>query len=334
MGSRPRADEARAPSRRAVLAAMTGVPLSACLSPTGSGRPSPALTIYAPAPPETPLHPLNLDLERAVHSHAPGLSISTQPVALPESINRILAVPAPMRPYHLPIVTTVDLPLARAGAGPDWHRYPVASPDLLFVSTLYDVGFGIQVFDDTITSPDQLRGRRIAAPARPSAVRLLTEALLGDGWGVLDDVALVDSRPGDVPRLAAEGAIAGASWNLILPGAAGPAPMLGERAGGARYLDIDAGALNRVTAVRGFTARRFDGWKGHHLLSFAQALAAWAATPDDVVEQVLAAIEMGGPQAPGLPDTASAMADWPALRQDELHPAARRYLAARGMRLS
>ena len=42
-------------------------------------------------------------------------------VALPESINQILALPPGTRAGHLPIVTTVDFALARAGGGPDWR---------------------------------------------------------------------------------------------------------------------------------------------------------------------------------------------------------------------
>ena len=105
-------------------------------------------------------------------------------IPLPDSINAITD-----KRHELPIVTTVDFLPARDGTGPSWHAYHRANKDLKLVCALYEVAFGILVFR---------KGPRIGVPPRPSSVRVLTEALLRDGYGILDEVELVDLRPDEV----------------------------------------------------------------------------------------------------------------------------------------
>jgi hypothetical protein len=306
-----------------------------------------ALTIYSPAPPGNMLHELNLNLGRALDRWADGLGATVVPVPLPESINAIGALPDSGKRHRLPIVTTVDLRPAIAKAGPDWHAFSRANADLKFVTSLYDVAFGICAFDAAIASPHALRDRRIGAPPRPSSVRVLTEALLRDGWGILDDVEIVDLPPGEVAAAVAAGRIHATSWNFLHRAADGFVPLLANlvRTGAAHWLDVApdaAAAMGRANpfdcetvavpagavsgAAGGATPARTTT-----LLSFKQALAAWVCTEDDVVARILRCLAERGSEYAGLPRGVGAMAAWPALKRTVTHPAALRFFEAHGV---
>ena len=326
-----------AATRRCFLSSLAGLP-AAGLSGAGEAHgtmTNTPLTIYSPAPPTNPMHVLNQQLVRAA-ADFPGLSsIKLLAMALPESVNSIAGMPATARPTHLPIVTTVDFRLAREGAGPAWHNYWRANGDLKFVATLYAVGFGVQAANVDITEPGHLRGKRIGVPPRPSAVRLMTEALLRDGWGVLDDVTLVDLSPPQIAAALESGAIDATSWNLLTPSPAGFQPMLPDlwRSARGRYLAVSDDALDRINAANPFRLATSKAFPGElPLLSFAQALAAWDDTDTSQINALLACMEARGGQYAGLPDDVAAMAQWPDLRSTEVHPVALEFYTARGFK--
>jgi hypothetical protein len=300
--------------------------MTSALASTAS--PADCLRIYSPAPTAGPLHALNLQLAAAAKDWPTLPPLETVAIALPESINGITQR-AGDRSRHLPIVTTADFRPARLGSGPAWHAYDRPSPDLKFVATLYDVGFGIQVRPGIGTDPEALRGKRIAAPPRPSAVRLLTEVLLRDGWDMLGDVEIVDATPQAALAAFKAGEVDALSWNLVLPGAAHFAPMLpadGE------YLPVGESALARINAANDFTLALAPCLAGAPpLLSFAQALAAWDGTDDALITELLACLVARGPSYPGLPHGVEAMVRWPGLEADEMHPAALRFYTDRGL---
>jgi hypothetical protein len=286
-----------------------------------------AICIYSPAPPTGPLHTLNLQLEAAA-ADWPALSgMETVAIALPESINQITRNESD-RSRHLPIVTTADFRPARLGSGPAWHTYDRPSPDLKFVAALYDVGFGVQVRAGADDDPKALRGKRIAAPPRPSAVRLLTEVLLRDGWGIFDEVDIIDASPQTAIAAFHAGEVDALSWNLVLPTAAGFSPMLAAQG---KYLTVDNDDLARIHAANDFRlALTMCLADAPPLLSFAQALAAWDSTDDALVTALLDCLAAHGSDYPAVPDTIEAMTRWPGLALDEVHDAALRFYQGRG----
>ena len=286
------------------------------------------MRIYSPAPPAGPLHALNLQLEAAAKGWPSLPPLETVAIALPESINGITESAAD-RSRHLPIVTTADFRPARLGSGPAWHAYDRPSPDLKFVAALYEVGFGIQLRPGLGTEPEALRGKRIAAPPRPSAVRLLTEVLLRDGWNMLDDVEIVDATPQGALAAFKASEVDALSWNLALPGAAHFVPML--PADGA-YLAVGEAALARINAANDFTLALVPCLSGAPpLLSFAQALAAWDSTDEELVTELLACLAARGSNYAGLPHSVDAMVRWPGLTADNVHAAALRFYTVRGL---
>lgn len=293
------------------------------------------LTIYSPAPPTNPMHKLNLALAGAAVGHPSLDALNIPPLALPQSITNVASEPPTERAAYWPIVTTVDFALARAGAGPDWHGYPRPCPDLKFVSRLYDVGFGISLWDGPADDYRSLRGKRIAVPPRPSAVRLMTEVLLRDGWDILDDVTLVDMVPPAIADAKAAGEVDGTSWNLVVPCASGYRTMLpDDLVTSGHFVPVDEGALLRINGAHPFTlalSLLLDGVPP--LLSFAQALAAWNESDPAQITAMLEFIEAKGGSLPGYPRSSKEMAAWPGLTGKEVHPVARAFFGARGIEI-
>jgi hypothetical protein len=262
----------------------------------------PQLVIYSPAPATTLLHELNQDLGRAI-----GATVVATP--LPDSVNAIGRLPEAEKRHRLPIVTTVDFLPARDRTGPLWHAYDLANKDLKLVCALYDVAFGIMAFES-----GSLKGRKIGVPPRPSSVRVLTEALLRDGWGILEEVELVDLRPGEV----AASRVHATSWNLLVQTPEGYVPLLSRLTG--RWLDVSEESIAAINRANPF---KLDGvrMKDVTLLSFKQGLAAWDCTEDSVVISLLQRLAEQG--------SLEGMLSWPALSADLLHPGAAQFFRAR-----
>lgn len=277
---------------------------------SGSRAAHPALTIYSPAAPPNMLWSINEGVGAKLSACGAAAEVETVAMALPEAINRIGAWPD--RAVRLAIVTTADFLPAVRGEGPDWHRYARAHDDLKFVASLYEVGIGMMVFDEGIQTPTDLKGRRIAVPRRPSSLRVMAEALLGDGWGILDEATLVDLPPHAVAEAAEAGRIDATTWNLMTETQDGFRPLLPALSEMGRWLSVSEGDIERINASNPFTTEAVTV-AGARLMSFRQALSAWSATGDAQVLAILHCLEAA---------SATAMGDWPGLKDIWVHPAA------------
>lgn len=298
------------------------------------------VVIYSPAPVATPLHKANAELVSALDASF-SLSAGIVAMPLPDSINTINTLAPQDRAFHLPIVTSVDFLPAIHRAGPGWHAYDRANTDLKMAAALYDVAFGVFAISGQISSPEDLRGKTIGVPPRPSSVRLLTEALLRDGWGILDAVELVDLPPPAVPDALSSGRIDATTWNLLTfgPGKLAPAIPGLLQMPGAHWIDVDDQAVARINAANPFKISQSQvrserlaepGARGATLLSFKQGLAVWSATPDMIVTEILERLTMrgGGALSPG------DMADWPFATADLFHPAACAFFRRNGIAIA
>jgi hypothetical protein len=269
------------------------------------------LTLYSPAPATIRMHALNQVLgERLAGA---GISNEVVAVALPDAVNNICDLAAPERALHLPIMTSVDLLPAIRKTGPQWHAYNRANADLRLLASLYDVGFGISVFDPVICTPEDLRGRAVYCPPRPSSVRLMTEALLFDGWGLEGQVELVDCRPPDLVPLIADGTLAATSWNLVTLERGTTTSLIPAKL---RFLPVDGPVLDRMNAAMAapLGSCLVDGTP---VIAFRQGICVWDETPDDMCRDILDAITQGG--APFFDDPADQKA-WPGLSDRHRHP--------------
>lgn len=295
------------------------------------------LVLYSPAPPTISLHAHNEALGEALRACDVAADIKVVAMALPDSINAINQLDSTVKPYHLPIITTLDFQPAIRGGAPTWHAYEPVNPDLKFVAALYEVTFGVLVFDSDIRTPADLAGRRIAVPPQPSSVRWFSEALLRDGWNVLDQVTLVEMRPPDIPAALARGEIDATTWNIMSETPDGYIPLLPMllEAEGAHWLDMDQRTEAAINAANPFIVEqvpvspdRLIGVQSTagapaSLLSFRQGLAAWASTPDQLVSEILTCMSSAN-----LPFGTGSSFDeeqlrWPGLNDADVHTAAR-----------
>ncbi len=299
----------------------------------GSGADA-RLKIFSPSPPSVMLHQLNLTLGQKLNDC--GIQNTVIPLALPDSINQFSSGDSEKKKTELPIVTTIDFFPAVHRKGPSWHSYAKPNTDLKFVASLYDVAFGVLAFDKSIKNPEDLKGKRIGAPPRPSAVRVFTEALLRDGWGILDDVEIVDIYPPALIGAVTRGEIQATTWNLVTQSANGVSavvPDLLELENGA-WLEADEEAVRAMNEASAFevdiTYLQSDAEAQTALFSFRQALAAWEATPDETITNILSCMTDGNPISGDLYSDIDELAKWPGLDAMQVHRAALAFYRKRG----
>ncbi len=289
----------------------------------------PALSIYSPAAPPIVLWSINEEIGETLETCGAGRDVETIAQALPDSVNAIGKMPD--RAAHLPIVTTIDFSPAVKGTGPAWHAYERPHEELKFVASLYEVGIGVMVFDENIRTPNDLIGKTIALPRRPSSLRVMAEALLRDGWNILDKVEVLDDLgPRDIAAAIAEGRVDATTWNMMVETPDGMRPLLPGAMKAGRWLSVDETHIDQINAKNDFTtaavvidvesaSSESETLENATLLSFRQALAAWSATDDKQVEAILQCLETAhGARA----ESAVVMNDWPGLAETTVHPAA------------
>ncbi|WP_180897909.1 TAXI family TRAP transporter solute-binding subunit [Martelella soudanensis] len=272
------------------------------------------LTLYSPAPPMTRLHELNLAFG-ALLAEA-GFENEVVALALPDAINRPAAMSAEERRFRLPIVTVADFLPAINATGPDWHGYDRPCPDLKLAASLYDVAFGITAASALIEWPEDLAGKRIFAPPRPSSVRLLTELLVEKGYGLSASAELFDSTPLDIGPAIGRGALKATSWNITTLENGKAEPML--RIMNARFLAVDEEARGRINDGLHFEIGGCSV-SGVPLLAFRQGIAVWDDTPDDIAAAIVDVLsgQNEGPFFSKYEDLSA----WPGLRDEHRHRA-------------
>ncbi|WP_165793471.1 hypothetical protein [Hyphococcus luteus] len=168
-------------------------------------------------------------------------------------------------------------------------------------------------------------------------MRVFTEALLRDGWGVLDDVEIVDIVPPDLPAAIKEGRIDATTWNIMSVTAEGPDAMAPQllQVKGAHWIPVETETVNEINKANDFKIENSSisgaGGEQINLLSFRQALAAWESTPDETVNAILACLEAKGAASSVLPAAPREMARWPGLVKEHVHAAALEYYQRRGV---
>ena len=296
------------------------------------------ITIYSPVPASIMLHKYNENIAQAINQCDDGLTAKVIAVPLPDSINRISALPEQVKRHQLPIVTVVDLLPSITQTGPEWHLYSKANDDLKLIASLYDVAFGMLTIDPAIRSPVDLKGKSIGVPPRPSSLRVLSEALLRDAWNILDDIELVDIRPPEVVAALKSGRIDATTWNITYIGKGVITPLLPRllQFPTTHWLYTDENVAEAINSANPFQIGLLHNVDGKDeagrkmpLLSFKLGIAAWDGTEENIIKSLLRCLVDGRHELTGMPTDIDAMLDWPGLTPGILHPAALKFYQER-----
>ncbi len=151
------------------------------------------LDLYIPAPPMTPAYNAMEATAKMLNDKHEWIQAAWKSYDTPDSVNDIFDELTPEeKKYALPWPTiNFSFAMARAGAGPEIHKYTNEQTDLKFVGVVDQVAWGMLTADPDIKTFEDLAGKRIGTtddgPGLPQVV--LTEILRAAG--VLEQVEYV-----------------------------------------------------------------------------------------------------------------------------------------------
>jgi hypothetical protein len=310
------------------------------------------IEFYSPAPEHTETHRYNVALADLITESDAAMTASATSLALPDSVNRLSDVAPDSKATQLVLVNHFDFLCAVEQKGPDWHSYDRANTDLKFVANLFGSGIGFLTADPTIKSPNDLVGKRIAVLPRPSAVRAIAEIVLRDGWGILDQIELLDDRSASGSEASVSGSFdvrvvttieIQRGYKLVSTLSEGNDPSV-------NWIDVDDRAIDRMTAATGVTFDRLihpplrDGAivpsdQGAQpevgLVRFDEGLSAWDGTAPGVVAELLGLLiaegSHWGESTGGMPFDAKRLRNWSPLDDSYIHQGAKQFYSDNGL---
>jgi len=283
---------------------------------------------------------------------------------LPASITAIAKMPPAKRKHSFAAFLPVtDFLLARAGGGPEKHRYDKAYKDLLFAGNIMNGGWTFLTKDPALAEdPRKLAGKVVGVVHAPEehawgSPDLLSNAILRDAWGIIDQVKLIKVPLPEVGKMFKAKKFDAVFWgmaNNISGKFSIPGPLIGPlRAGPTYWIPLTQQDVDKINAANKWkvslikvpkNAIKLPGpplrWANPQddvtMADFPGALAVWKDTEDDLVYEMLKFIvaNAGSIKEAELrmyPDPGK-MAQWPGLTRDMVHPGALRFYKEHGIR--
>lgn len=310
------------------------------------------IDLYSPAPEQSETHRYNVALGDLISRSDVAMTATVTSLALPDSVNRLSDIGSEAKANQLVLVNHFDFLCAVEQKGPDWHSYDRANTDLKFVANLFGGGIGFLTADPAIKSPADIIGKSIAVLPRPSAIRAIAEIVLRDGWGILDQVELLDGQPAPSSEAAARGNAdvrvvttieTQAGYKLV-------APLPEDSDLDMNWIDIDEQAIGRMTTAGRVAFDRlvhppikdrrippFDQGVQPEagLVRFDEGLSAWDDTAPDIVAELLRLLAAGGKRwvesTGGVPFNAERLRNWSPLDDSYIHPGAKQFYLDSGL---
>lgn len=272
----------------------------------------------------------------------PWIDGSWEAMPLPDLVYALDALP-PERKKHAfqGNMPSMDFPMARQGVA---TRYDRKFTDLKFLCTVNITGRGLLTYNQEIKTPRDLIGKRIATYPPTSSMRVLSDAILRDGWGIYDQVELkvyeqrrlkeallggdIDAAffaqaweasegKWDTPGFVAE--ILEAKKTCWLSISQEDADRVGRK---------NAWQLLRMLVPKGALPGRDNPPEDVALPAYASAIVAWDITEEEVAYELVKLLAENAESwskhtnTPLYPDRLS---QFPGLTEDMVHPGALRY---------
>jgi len=295
----------------------------------------------------------------------PKISSTWKWLPLPVSVNNIDKMPAEQRKYGFAAFLPVtDFLLARAGGGPEKHKYAREYTDLLFVGNITNGGWTFLTRDPELAKdPKKLAGKVVGVINPPEARAwgspdLLAYSILKDAWGIYDEVDLVKVTLPEVGAMFDAELIDAAFWGMAnnMSGSYNiPPPFYSTFQDNQYYwiplnqADVDkinaanTWQINLLTVPKGSIkipgppAKTVNPPEDVTMCDFGGAFTAWEDTEEDVVYEMLRFIVANADKIKEanlrMQVDPEKMAQWPGLTRDMVHPGALRYYETQGIKI-
>jgi len=342
-------------------------------APAPAPKPAPAIELeneisvqfLSSASPMTPGEQVVIVLSDLYTQEHPKINATWKWMPLPSSVNKIDKMPAEERKYAFAaFLPPTDFLLARAGGGPEKHKYTRAYTDLLFAGNVGTGGWTFLTRDRELAKdPRKLAGKVVGVVNPPEARAwgspdLLAYSILKDAWGIYDEVDLVKVSLPEVGGMFDAEMIDAAFWGMAnsLSGTYTiPGPFYDTFKENQYYwIPLTQADVDKINAanpwkislltvpkgsitIPGPPAKTVNPPEDVIMCDFGSALAAWEDTEEDVVYEMLRFIVANADKIKeaGLrmhPDPES-MAQWPGLTKDVVHPGALRFYETQGVKI-
>jgi len=295
----------------------------------------------------------------------PKISSTWKWLPLPVSVNKIDEMPAEERKYSFAAFLPVtDFLLARAGGGPEKHKYAREYTDLLFVGNVTNGGWTFLTRDPELAAdPRKLAGKVVGVINPPEARAwgspdLLAYSILKDAWGIYDEVDLVKVSLPEVGGMFDAELIDAAFWGMAnnMSGRYTiPPPFYGTFQDNQYYwIPLTQADVDKINAantwkislltvpkgsieIPGPPAKTVNPPEDVTMCDFGGAFTAWEDTEEDVVYEMLRFIVANADKIKEanlrMQVDPEKMAQWAGLTKDMVHPGALRFYETLGIKI-
>jgi TRAP-type uncharacterized transport system substrate-binding protein len=269
---------------------------------------------------------------------------------LPESVHAIDGMPPERKRHAFPgFMSNMDLPMARHGVV---TRYNRKFTDMKFLCTVRVTGRGFLTYNPEIKTPKDLIGKRIAVAPPTSSMRVMSNTILRDAWGILDQVEL---KVHDLTSL--KEALLGGEIDVAFEAQAWEGgdgrwsttssvmELIGEKQ--TYWLNIsqeDADKVDqknvwqllRVAMPKGSLPGRNNPPEGVAIPAYVSTMVAWDTTEEEVAYELvkfLAGNAEAWSERTNMPMSLDRFLQFPGLTEDMVHPGALSFYRAHNIKI-
>ena len=304
-------------------------------------------------------------LSKAFNKNHSWLNAKWKFIPLPDSLAVIDKMPPDKKKYgfvfYMPVT---DFLIARNGTGPEQHKYEKAYPDQMFAGNVSNGGWTFLTKNPMLAKdPKKLAGKVVGVVHAPDAKHwgsptLLSNAILRDAWGILDQVKQIAVPFPKVGEMFKAKKFDAVFWGMA-DNRSGrftvAGPLIGTlRASPTYWIPLTQKDVDKINAANewkiglitvpknaiklpGPPLRFANPQDNVTMADFAGAISVWKDTEDHIVYEMLKfivdnsdRIEEAGLTMLSDPKD---MAQWPGLTKDMVHPGALRFYKEYGIKV-